>query len=138
MATATATKTKAQWKAILLEAQAAGQKATMAAKPTPMVVYEAQGLSDIPKPGGKHWVVPGGVCGFATVTIKPATGGFVKLLKELGIGWKGYYGGWCVPMHPEVEGPLVQSLEIKQAYGAAYVKVLREAGIKCHLETRLD
>lgn len=134
-----ATKTKAQWAALLAEAEKAGQAAAEAAVPTPMVVYETEGLSEKPKAGGKAYYVAGGVCGFATIVIKPARGGLVTLLKERGIGWKHYYGGWAVPVHPRVEGPLVQSMEIKEAYARAFVKVMREAGLEgIGWESRMD
>lgn len=134
-----ATKSRAEWEALLAQAHAAGQAAAEATVPEPMVVYEAAGLSDRPKAGGKSWFVAGGLCGFATVVIRPARGGLVQLLKSKGVGYKHYYGGWAVPIHAKVDGPLSQSVEIKEAYAAAFVKVFRDAGVTgIGYETRLD
>jgi len=52
------------------EACEAGERALREAKPTPMIVSEADGLSDKPKAGGKSWYVPSGVCGFAWVKVR--------------------------------------------------------------------
>ena len=134
---ATLTKTR-EMEALLARALQAGQEAAEAAVPTPMVVYETQGLSDLPKPGGKTYFVQGGVCGFAGVIIKPAKGSFVQLLKAKGLGYKHYYGGYYLPARPRVEGPLCQSLEIAEAFARGVAKVLREAGLTVSVDSRMD
>ena len=79
------------------------------------------------------YFVEGGVCGFAGVVIKPARGKFVSYLKSLDMGHKHYYGGYYVPVR--VFG---QSLTRKEAYAEAYAKVLREEGMSCYVDSRMD
>lgn len=135
-----ATLTKTDYKVVWAKAKAAGEAAAAAATPTPMVVYEAEGLSDKPKAGGKEWFVPSGLCGFATIHIKPATSGFAKWLKATErSAYKGYYGGLDFYVHAEcARGAYSQSVEIKEAWAAAAVAVLRSYGIPATYSTRLD
>lgn len=133
-----ATKVKPDWKAVYDLAHKAGLEAVDKATPTPMVVYESLGLSDIPKPGGKSWVVPSGLCGFAWIVITPATSSFVRFLKAKGIGRKHYYGGWSVWVPSLFPDARDQSVEYKEAYARAFASVLREHGIEAHAESRLD
>ena len=136
-----ATLTKTDYAKVWSEAKAAGEAAAAQCVPTPMVVYEAQGLTDIPKVGGKQWFVAGGACGFATIHIKPATSGFAKWLKATErSAYKGYYGGLEIFVHPKFgsDSPLCQSVDIKVAYAAAAVKVLRSYGIPATYSSRLD
>ena len=79
------------------------------------------------------YFVEGGVCGFAGVVIKPARGKFVSYLKSIGIGHKHYYGGYYVSVRD-----FGQSLTRKEAYADAYAKVLREAGMSCSVDSRMD
>ena len=81
----------------------------------------------------KTYFVEDGVCGFAGVVIKPARGKFVSYLKSIGIGNKHYYGGYYVSVRE-----FGQSLTRKEAYADAYAKVLREAGFKCYVDSRMD
>ena len=81
----------------------------------------------------KTYFVEGGACGFAGVVIKPARGKFVSYLKSIGIGNKHYYGGYYVSVRE-----FGQSLTRKEAYADAYAKVLREAGFKCYVDSRMD
>lgn len=131
--------TKADYLRIWNEAKIAGELAARATHPTPIEVYDAH-LDGSPVKGGGRWISPGGVCGFAWVVIKPATGGFVRWLKEQRIGYKGYRGGWTVPAHPDFGRgtPLCQSLEIKNAYARAMAAVLRANGIPAASDYRLD
>ena len=78
-------------------------------------------------------VVEDGVCGFAYVSVKPGTGAFAKFMKkELG-GFKRYYGG------VQISVPYFnQSLGKKEAYAAAYARVLNEAGVNAFSESRID
>lgn len=133
------TKVTTDWAAIWSEAKAAGELAAKATVPTPMVVTDAH-LDGTPVEGGNTYWVQGGACGFAYITIKPARGGLVQYLKSIGVGWKGYYGGYEVPAHPRTfEGtPLVQSVEINGAYARAVAEVLRGYGVPASSYSRLD
>lgn len=138
--------TTTDYRPLLRQADDAGVAAMEATRPTPMVVYEADGLTDQPKPGGQSWYVPEGPCGFAWVTIRPATTGFARWLKryrfhaerpvleaEGGHWGKAYYGGYQFWVW---RGG--QSYELKLAYANAYAEVLREAGIDAYPGGRLD
>lgn len=140
------TTTTTDYRQLLADAHAAGLAAMEATRPTPMVVYEADGLSDEPKPGGQAWYVPEGPCGFAWVTIRPATTPFARWLKanrfdvdrwvneaEGGRWSKAYGGGYQFWVW--VGG---QSVELKAAYARAYAETLREAGVEAYSASRLD
>jgi hypothetical protein len=92
-------------------AHEAGHKAAMAAIPVPMVINGYAPIDD-------------GVCGFAWVTIRPATSRFAKWAgKTLGAS-KAYGGGlmiWISDYH--------QSMTRKEAYACAYARTLGEQGI---------
>ena len=81
----------------------------------------------------KTYFVESGVCGFAGVVIKPARGKFVSYLKSLDMGYKHYYGGWYVSVRE-----FNQSLTRKEAYAAAFAKVLGEEGMSCYVDSRMD
>jgi len=113
----------AAWKALHVEAHAAGMAASEAHKPEPM------GVTD----GKQTWVIDGGVCGFAWVLIRPGNCSFAIWAKK-NIGARAAYGGgvdiWC---------PLpTQSMTTKEAYCEAYVKVLRARGIAAIAKSRID
>jgi hypothetical protein len=133
-----ATAVKPDWKALYESAHEAGLEAVKRATPTPMVVYESVGLSDTPKPGGKSWVVPSGLCGFAWINIRPATSSFVKYLKSRGIGRLAYGGGWSIWVGGLFSDARDQSVEYKEAYAYAFASVLREHGIEAYAGSRLD
>jgi len=107
------------------------------AQPAPMAVYETAGLSDAPKPGGKSWYVSEGVCGFAYVTIHPATSSFARWLSKEKIGYKAYRGGWQIPMHFFV-GQMGQSLERAEAASYAVSNFLCQQGIDTQASSRMD
>ena len=115
------------------EAHAAGLEAATDCAPTPMTVFEADGLSSDPKPGGKSWFVADGVCGVAWVNIRPARGAFVNYLKKKKKGHKSYTGGWDYWV-----SEFGQSYERKMAYARAFAKVLNDAGLKTYPMGRLD
>jgi len=134
--------------AVAEEALAAGE----AAVPAPMVVYEAEGLSDRPKPGGKAWFEAEGACGFAWVNIWPERGGetrrFVNWLTgrtksktppvieakagNYSYGSGGGFGIWC-PM-------MTQSMARKEAWARAMADGLSEIvpGLKANAGSRMD
>src|SRR5712672_3082482 len=66
------------------DANLAAHVAVQALDVTPMTVIA----------GERAYHVADGVCGFAYVTIRPATGAFVQWLKGRSIGHKAYHGGW--------------------------------------------
>ena len=74
-------------------------------------------------------------CGFAWVTIKPARGKFVKLMKELKIGHNGTYGGWDI-WNPSNHA--TQCMDAKEAGARAFAEVLKAAGLNCTVHTRID
>lgn len=115
-----ATETPAQ---LFAKAHKAGMDAGQAVNPTPMVV---QG-------GGKSYFVGEGVCGFASIVIKPARGKFVKWLKENKRAYKHYYGGIAIFV-----GEFGQSLARKEAYASAFVQVLKDSGINAYVDSRMD
>jgi len=131
---------------IYREALEAGERAMKEAKPTPMIVSEADGLSDRPKAGGKSWYVPSGVCGFAWVKIR-GNSWFIRALKKLGLAeadrnnWEsrarffkdGYSGGYSFSVR---EGG--QSMELKEAYARAFANVLESYGVYAYASSRMD
>ena len=88
-------------------------------------------------------------CGFAWVTIRPATHSFVRWLqkeaKAMGgqsnsvarttYGSRGYYGGWQL-WNPSGWGG--QWMPAKIAGAAAFARVLNENGVPASVESRLD
>lgn len=129
-----AQKGAADFGAILALARKAGLAAGNASKPTPMVVYEADGLSNRPKPGGQVWHESEGVCGFAWIVVNPARGAFINYCRKHKIGRKEYGGGWCVEWVHDFN----QSMQRKEAYARAYAEVLRAHGINASTRSRMD
>lgn len=120
-------------------AQLAAAAAFDACQPVPMVVYEAEGLTDQPKVGGQSWYVSEGVCGFASIVINPATCSFARFLSRNGIGRKHYQGGWHVSTYDLVPASkFSQSYERKVAAASAAAKVLKDAGLRVYVWDRLD
>jgi hypothetical protein len=137
-----ATKTAQKWADLHKEAVANGLAKMNECRPTPMIVgTPTTPLGNEIDYDKQHWVVPGGVCGFAWVTITPGTHGFAKWAAANGYGRKHYYGGTAIHIHEHLTGltgPLVQSMELKQAFAAGYAATLREAGITAHAGSRMD
>lgn len=126
--------------ALMRAARDAGEAASREARPVPMIVGNAIGLSDRIDPNGPTYYVPGGVCGFAGVIIKDGRSGFARYCRMNGIGYRHYYGGHYVPAHPEwVRGTdLVQSLAIAEAYARGMAGQLRAHGVECFVDSRMD
>ena len=120
---------------IYTEAHSKGMSAGNECSPTPMVVGQpTTPLGNDIDYNKETYYVSDGVCGFAWVNIKPARGGFVKYLKEKGIGRKDeYYGGYTV----WVSG-FGQSLARKESYARAFADVLTTNGIKAYSMSRMD
>lgn len=83
--------------------------------------------------------VNSGVCGFAWIKIRPANGAFVNMLKKRDVGRKGYNGGYDVSSW-EFAASIrsSQSLELAEAAVRAAAGVLREAGVECYVQSRMD
>jgi hypothetical protein len=125
-----------RYRAILREAEEAGRKAGDAVVPVPMVVVERASPLDDNSPVVREYPpVMGGVCGFAWVTLKPATSAFAKFLKKaFPNDWnKAYEGGLSYWVHG-----YGQSMTRKEAFAHAYAAVLREYGFKAYANSRMD
>ena len=120
---------------IYSEAHSKGIAAGNACSPTPMVVGQpTTPLGNDIDYSKDTYYVSDGVCGFAWVNIKPARGGFVKYLKENGIGRKdSYYGGYTIWVRE-----FGQSLARKESYARAFADVLTTNGIKAYSMSRMD
>jgi len=125
---------------ILVEASEAAEAAVKACRPTPIVVgTPTTPLGNQIDETKETWFVEGGVCGFASVIIKPARGKFVTLLKNRGIGGAHYYGGYSVSswqFAPSIRRD--QSYERACAAAAGAVKVLQSYGINAYVDARID
>ena len=136
---ATAEKVKTAYD-ILVEASEAAEAAVKACRPTPIVVGSPT------TPFGNEidetketWFVEGGVCGFASVVIKPARGKFVAELKKRKIGGAHYYGGYSVnswEFAPSIRQD--QSYERACAAAKGAVEVLKSYGINAYVDSRID
>ena len=102
-------------------ASSAGERAASNCIPTPLYIH------------GYEEPILDGVTGFAWIVIHDARKRFPRWLKEQRIGHLGYRGGWVV--HAEGCG---QSFERAKAYADTFAKVLRQNGINCTVESRLD
>ncbi len=92
----------------LAEGIKAGQEATVQG----MTVVSTQ---------GQCWDVPDGVCGFATIVVKPARGGFVKWLKSQRLGYQNCGGGYAISIREHG-----QSMQRKEAHAARMALVLSQ------------
>ena len=135
----TAVKTKSAYD-ILVEASEAAEAAVKACRPTPMIVGSpSTPLGNDVDPTQQTWFVEGGVCGFASVLIKPARGKFVAELKKRKIGSVGYYGGYSVSswqFAPSIRRDQSYERACAAAEGAA--KVLQSYGINAYVDSRID
>jgi hypothetical protein len=81
-------------------------------------------------------------CGFANVSIHPAKGRFVNILKKAGIGDNGYRGGWRISyydiMPQDHRWRHCQSLDIKEIACEAFRDELRKYGLTVYAESRAD
>ena len=125
---------------IFVEASEAAEAAVKACRPTPIIVGSpSTPLGNDVDPTQQTWFVEGGVCGFASVIIKPARGKFVSLLKKRGIGGAHYYGGYSVSswqFAPSIRRD--QSYERACAAAKGAVEVLKSYGINAYVDSRID
>jgi hypothetical protein len=124
----------------IVEASESAEQAVKACRPTPIIVGSpSTPLGNDVDPTQQTWFVEGGVCGFASVVIKPARGKFVALLKKRGIGGAHYYGGYSVSsweFAPSIRRD--QSYERACAAAKGAVDVLQSYGINAYVEARID
>jgi hypothetical protein len=73
-----------------------------------------------------------GVCGFAWLTFSDGRKSFPRWAQKVGLARKGYYG---VSIWVSDYG---QSMERKEAFAQAAAEVLREAGVRCYAQSRMD
>ena len=81
-------------------------------------------------------------CGFANISIHPARGRFVKIMKGAGIGEKGFRGVYRISyydiMPQDHEYRTTQSLDIKEIACEAFRDELRKYGLTVYAESRAD
>jgi hypothetical protein len=118
---------------IFNQAHAEGNAAVVATTVTPMIVTQAANPLDDSSAVVNAWIVDDGVCGFASVIVKPANCRFAKYLLDIGIGRKGYGGGVTMSVRD-----FNQSLTKKEAYAEGFAKVLRDNGINAWVDSRMD
>ena len=122
-----------RFSALFETAHVAGMRAGTEVGVTPMIVGTPDGAGGVDT-SKKTYFVPDGVCGFASIIIKPARGKFVTYLKRHDLGRTGSGTGcwiWCHEFN--------QSLTRKTAYCSAFADVLIEAGIKgVRIDSRMD
>ena len=134
----TAVKTKNAYD-ILVEASEAAEAAVKACRPAPIIVGEAIGLSNEIDETKPTYYIEGGVCGFASVVIKPARGNFVAELKKRKIGSAHYGGGYSFSSW-QVAPSIRQDQSYERACAAARgaVEVLKSYGINAYIDSRID
>ena len=124
-----------RWAALFEAAEAAGKAAGRACTPAPMTVVQHASPLDDSSPVIKRYAPePDGVCGFASVVIRPGNCSFALWLKK-NSRWvhPAYHGGVEYPIHA-----YQQSYERKVAHAAAFAKVLTDAGIEAYVKSDLD
>ena len=81
-------------------------------------------------------------CGFASVSIHPARGKFVKFMKDAGVGVNGYRGGYRISyydiMPQDHRYRHTQSLDIKEVATEAFRDELRKYGMTVYADSRAD
>jgi hypothetical protein len=110
-------------------------ESTQVKTPTPLVVVEhANPLDDNSPVIRQYGPEPGGVCGMASVVVRPGNSAFARYLKVRHGARRGYYGG----IELTTTRLFGQSYERKVAYAQAFTVVLKEAGITAYATSRLD
>lgn len=122
-----------QAQSIYQQAHAQGLQAVQNAIVTPMVVTQKENPLNDSSDTVNQWFVSDGVCGFASVIVKPANSKFANYLKNNGLGRKHYYGGFAMPIRD-----FNQSLQKKEAYAHAFARVLNQNGIDAYVDSRMD
>jgi hypothetical protein len=122
-----------QIESLYTQAHNAGNVAVSQTTVTPMIVSEHANPLDDASETIRQWYVEDGVCGFASVIVKPANCKFAKYLVANQLGRKHYAGGVSMPVRD-----FNQSLQKKETYAYAFTKVLNDAGINAHVDSRMD
>jgi len=122
-----------QIESIYIQAHDAGNNAVTQTTVTPMIVSQHANPLDDGSETIKQWYVEDGVCGFASVIIKPANSKFAKFLVANQLGRKAYGGGVSMSIRD-----FNQSLTKKEAYAYAFSKVLNDNGITAYVDSRMD
>lgn len=118
---------------IYTEAYYAGMEAVRNCTPIPMIINAINNPLDDNSRITKQYYVSDGVCGFASVIIKPAKGSFVNYLKANNLGHSHYGGGYAYYV-----GVGNQSLTKKEVFAEAFCEVLRKYNINCYVDSRMD
>ena len=118
---------------IYSQAHHQGNVAVEVANVAPMVVQQRENPLNDESKVIRQYLVNDGVCGFASVNVKPANSKFAKYLVANGLARKSYLGGVSMSVHQ-----FNQSLQKKEAYAYAFASVLNEHGIKAHVESRMN
>ena len=118
---------------IYQQAHYQGNAAVQVATVQPMIVQQRENPLNDDSRVVREYLVNDGVCGFASVNVKPANGKFAKFLVANGLARKSYLGGVSMSVHQ-----FNQSLQKKEAYAYAFASVLNEHGIKAYVESRMD
>jgi hypothetical protein len=113
-------------------AHAAGNAAVESTVVRPMIVRWVDPVS-MNGEAVQEYIVDDGVCGFASVIVKPANSAFAKYLKDNHGAYKSYYGGVSLSIND-----YNQSLQKKEAYATAFAGVLTDAGINAYVDSRMD
>jgi hypothetical protein len=113
-------------------AHAAGNAAVESTVVRPMIVRWVDPVSYTGE-AIQEYIVDDGVCGFASVIVKPANSAFAKYLAAHHGASKAYSGGMSLYI-----SDFNQSLQRKEAYAKAFASVLVDAGINAHYESRMD
>jgi hypothetical protein len=132
---------KTEARRMVREAELAAVQAAGTATPNPMLVYEAEGLTDRPKPDARAWYVAEGACGFAWVNVSPANSRIANRIKEYGSFsyHKSYYGGTDVWMHMGGQS-IARKESAARAYAAVITRYVEAHGenARVYAQSRLD
>ena len=116
------------------EAENAGKTAATNCVVVPMIVEQHENILDDNSPVKKQWVVDDGVCGFASVTIRPGNCTFANWLKKMGYAKINHYSGGVYIWISEYN----QSMTRKEAHAIAMCDVFRKYGINANWDSRMD
>lgn len=86
-------------------------------------------------------VEPDYYCGFAWVTLKPATSAFARFCKQKGYAHRGTYGGLEFSIYPALEDTRhahTQSMWVKEHAALAFAKTLSNFGLDARAQCRAD
>lgn len=123
---------KVDFESLYKKACEVAHEAVMKHIPTPMVVSEHENMFDDNSPVKNSYYVADGICGFASIRMKLNTA-FGKWMVKNGYAEKSMYGGaylWVSQYN--------QSYEKKSKFAYKFCEFMKQNGIDCYAETRLD